>query len=202
MAVRRILQLAQPADAERLRRRSVKVRRLDPDVKQLLTDMVDTFNDNAAYGLAAPQIGEFYRVIVLALGEKREQRVVINPEIVKVSADEIKDYDGCLSIPSIYGDTRRAGAIVLQGRDPDWRVFRLRLEGFDARIAQHEVDHLDGVLFIDRLDDLADLYSYKSVPVDGGGEGETELQEVELDPEKMALVRRTARPLPTWALRW
>lgn len=201
MAVRRVLQLGVAEDAERLRRRSVKVKRIDAGVKRLIADLLDTFHDNAAYGLAAPQIGEFYRVVVVALGEKREPLVVVNPEIVKAAPEELKDFDGCLSIPHIYAHTRRSAAIVVKGRDGEGRELKWKLEGFDARIVQHEVDHLDGVLFIDRLDDLGDLYTYKTVsPAEG--ESEPELEETDLAPEQLALIKRHQRTLPAWALRW
>jgi peptide deformylase len=192
--VRRILTL--PDDAERLRMRSVKVKRFDDEVRQTIQDLKDTFAVEKAYGLSAPQIGVLRRIILFkGVEEDATVTVVVNPKILRADG-ELKDFDGCLSIPGIYGRTRRAARIVLIGLDENGEPLRLKLQDFTARIAQHEVDHLDGVLFIDRVDDLSDLYV-----LERGEEGE-EPQEVPLPEEERRLVERFRQPLPAYALSW
>lgn len=206
MPPRRVLEISSPADTAILRRKAERVGQLDAHARHVIADLMDSFTAQPAYGIAAPQIGELLRVVVVSLeslqpptqegdAPQRQTLVLVNPEIV-ATAGELTDFDGCLSIPNIYADTRRAAAIELHALDQEGAPVQLRLEGFDARIVQHELDHLDGVLFIDRLDSLEDLYTIET------REGEDDSEAVPLSAEAMSLIRARRRPLPRRALRW
>ena len=115
-------------------------------------------------GLAAPQIGAHQRVVVVCVGEEVEGEwqaglpmVLVNPQITAAS-DERKDFDGCLSFPGLYGETTRPHYLRLTALDEDGRPFDRVFERFNAVVVHHELDHLDGVLFIDRIEQLEDLY--------------------------------------------
>src|SRR5262249_41036206 len=103
-------------------------------------------------GLAAPQMGVPERIIIYKLPEENQPlRVFVNPKIVSMKGEQIGP-EGCLSIPMLQGDVKRANEVVVKGMDMLGRPFRRRADEFEARVIQHEVDHLDGVLFIDRAD--------------------------------------------------
>jgi peptide deformylase len=191
-----------PRDQALLRTRSVRARSVQ-EVAGVIADLLDTWDTVAAYGIAAPQIGVNKRVFIFRPHEAPSEdppTVVINPKVIKVSG-ELKDYDGCLSVPGIYGETRRAERIEITALDVTGREVRLKFEGFTARIIQHEMDHLDGVLFIDRLDTLDELYTLREeAPAEEGGE--PRMVRVPLEAEQRALVESGRRPLPGFALRW
>lgn|GEM_PF-549808 len=194
--VRRILTL--PQDRHGLRSRSVRVKHFGPELEDLCTDLRDTFSAQSAYGLSAPQIGVLKRVFLFRHSEDDESDIVIvvNPKVISARGEE-RDYDGCLSIPHIYARTRRPLEIEFSGLLPDGSKYREHLTGLPARIALHELDHLDGVLFIDRLDDFDDLYTIGHVKTEAG---EEETQEIPLPPEDRALMERERRPLPGFVL--
>lgn len=168
MAVRKILlidkyekQLRQPSEA---------VKKLTKDVKQLVQDLKDTLNDPnvPGVGLAAPQIGALKRVFGVRLGYEEGQdeetmsapMIMINPEIVEVSETVERGFDACLSIPGMMGYTDRNLTAKVRYRDEDFVEQVGEYEGYDVRVLQHELDHLDGILFTDRLATLDDLYVY------------------------------------------
>jgi peptide deformylase len=160
MAIRPILTRESPV----LHRKAIKVSRYDPALERHVQDLWDTMRDAPGVGLAAPQIGVPLRVFVAEWSEEQDgeevaQRVAfVNPEIIKRSDEELKGTEGCLSIPGYVGDNiRRAAAITVKGRDPRGRDVRVHADGWFARILQHEIDHLDGILFTDRLDRPEDL---------------------------------------------
>jgi peptide deformylase len=161
MAIRPILTREQPV----LRKKCIKVSRFDASLERLVQDMWDTMYDAPGVGLAAPQVGVPLRVLVAEWHEEDESGTVhedhvalVNPEIVKRSADELLGTEGCLSIPGYVGDNiRRAARVTVKARDPKGRDVRIHAQGWFARILQHEIDHLDGVLFTDRLDRKEDL---------------------------------------------
>lgn len=191
MAVRPVLTLVEHEEA--LRERCEPVTQFDARVRQAIEDLLDSFGANAAYGIAAPQIGLLDRIIVVKLDDEEEPFAIVNPEIVKAEG-EIDDYDGCLSIPGIYATTRRAAVIELRGQDAEGNPLQMVLEEFAARVVQHEVDHLDGILFIDRLDSPDHLYQLEK-------QGE-EFEAVRLPaPIQEALVSMRRR-LPPEALTW
>lgn len=151
MAVRKIITVENPT----LRMKAKKVHRFDASLQKLIDDMFETMYAANGAGLAAPQIDLSLRIFV---AEYEERRIVLaNPEIVKADG-EVLGSEGCLSIPGYYGDNiRRAESIIVKGQDSRGKNVRLRVEGWFARIIQHEIDHLDGVLFLDRLDRPEDL---------------------------------------------
>ena len=133
-----------------------------PAFQNLIEDMLDTMAEYHGVGLAAPQIHEGLRLFVGVLesskpakdGEEAaevEPIAVINPEITPVGADVVEDWEGCLSIPDIRGRVPRAREIRLRGLDREGARLDLSLKDFHARVAQHETDHLDGILFFDRM---------------------------------------------------
>lgn len=151
MPVRKIITAENPT----LRQKAKKVHRFDASIQKLVDDMFETMHAANGAGLAAPQIELSVRVFV---AEYEERRIaLVNPEIVKTEG-EVLGSEGCLSIPGYYGDNiRRAESVVVKGQDVRGKEIRVRAEGWFARILQHEIDHLDGVLFLDRLDNPEDL---------------------------------------------
>jgi peptide deformylase len=152
MAIRKIITIENPT----LRLKAKKVHRFDGSLQKLIDDMFETMHAANGAGLAAPQIDLSVRVFV---AEYEERRIaMVNPEIVKMQG-EVLGSEGCLSIPGYYGENiRRAESVVVKGLDAHGKNIRVRAEGWLARIMQHEIDHLDGILFLDRLDRPEDLH--------------------------------------------
>lgn len=157
MAVRPILKYENP----RLRMKSVRVKRINPSVQSLIDDMIETMRSAEGIGLAAPQVGVLLRVIVAEYYEEEEseepsQTVLINPEIVAKEGEWMAE-EGCLSIPGYVGTVPRAERVTVKGRTRAGKDVRLKTNGILAHVLQHEIDHLDGVLYIDYLPSLDDL---------------------------------------------
>jgi peptide deformylase len=135
-----------------LRQRAEPVATVDAEVRQLVEDLFDTMYASKGVGLAANQVGVARRVAVVDVGkESPEPLVMVNPVIVdRGEATEIEE-EGCLSIPEIFGDVERPASIVVEALDRDGTRYRLEATGYQARAIQHEIDHLDGVLFLDHL---------------------------------------------------
>jgi peptide deformylase len=150
MAILPILQLGDPI----LRQPAIEVRRFDRTLGHLLDDMTDTMRDAPGVGLAANQIGRLERVCVIEI-EGRHMELV-NPVLVRVDGTQT-DLEGCLSIHGFYGSTTRADHAVVTARDRQGRPVRVSGRGFLARALQHELDHLDGKLYVDRMDSIDDL---------------------------------------------
>ena len=128
-------------------------------IQKLIDDMIDTMAEYHGVGLAAPQVHEGVRLFVAALDEGDEEEdaepiAVINPEITIVGSDVVEDWEGCLSIPDIRGRVPRARAITVRAFDRTGARIELSAHDFPARVIQHETDHLDGVLFFDRMKSL------------------------------------------------
>lgn len=168
MTVQRILQATDPQDEAILRRKSSRIRRFDPALERLIADMIETMRAHQGLGLAAPQIGVLQRVIVAELPAERKSQeetsrrpgilyVLCNPEITFLSPEEQVGEEGCLSLAGWYGEVARAQAVEVRFQDPRGRRKKMRAEGFLARVLQHEIDHLDGILFADRVTDLSTL---------------------------------------------
>ncbi|MGI6358697.1 MAG: peptide deformylase [Bacillota bacterium] len=126
------------------------VKKISPVIHRLLDDMLDTlrYSDNGL-ALAAPQIGISKRLIVIEFGEKIFQ--LINPRVVESSSETEVAVEGCLSFPDVWGEVERAQRVVVEAQDRDGEPVTLEAEGILARALQHEIDHLDGVLFIDKV---------------------------------------------------
>ncbi|HUK20434.1 MAG TPA: peptide deformylase [Gemmatimonadales bacterium] len=148
MTVRTLHLLGSPI----LRQQARPVASVDDDIRQLVDDLFETMRAARGVGLAAPQVGVSRRIAVVDIGEEGPPPLVlINPRIVESSRDVDTSEEGCLSIPDIFGDVERPVSIVLEALDRDGKSYRTALSGFKARAAQHEIDHLDGILFLDRL---------------------------------------------------
>lgn len=156
MTVRPIVFLGEPI----LRQKSKKVHRVDAYVRQLVDDLLDTVYDAPGAGLSAPQVGVPLRVIV-NVAEEREH-VVINPEIVDESEEIEESDEGCLSIPGWWGPVKRNLRVTVRGLSRTGKPIKIKAEGMEARCFQHEIDHLNGVLFIDRIEDRGKLYQVES----------------------------------------
>ena len=138
---------------ETLRKTCAPVRDVTDEMRRLFDDMFETMYVAEGIGLAAPQIGVSERFLVLDVRPHDpavEPRVFINPEIIW-SAGEFVGEEGCLSLPGIAGDVKRAAQVHVRALDRDGQVFEMRLEGIAAKALQHEIDHLDGMLVIDRF---------------------------------------------------
>jgi peptide deformylase len=163
MTVREIL--LYPNDKTTLRARSETVQIYSKKTRGLIDDLKMTLlTHDDGIGLAAPQIGVHLRVVIVRLGARQDADdqaglpiALINPQIVE-SGDERKDFDGCLSFPGLYGYTIRPHYLRVEGIAEDGKAFERIFSGFDAVLVHHELDHLDGVLFIDRIQSLDDLY--------------------------------------------
>ena len=139
-----------------LRRQAAPVTAFDEDLKALVADMFETMYETQGVGLAAPQVGDLRRIIVLDLGvhdPSFHPVALINPEVVSVQG-EIEADEGCLSFPDLTADVRRPSAARVRGCDPDGAPLELELTDLGARAVLHEIDHLNGVLFIDHVGSL------------------------------------------------
>ncbi len=159
--MRKILQATEPRGEVVLRKKANKVRSFDASLERLIEDMIETMRAGQGVGLAAPQIGVLQRVVVIEVPLEAEKPPLLlalcNPEIVARSAEEAIGEEGCLSLAGWYGPVARANAVEVRYRDVAGRRRKLRAEGFLARVLQHEIDHLDGILFTDRLADPTSL---------------------------------------------
>ena len=133
-----------------LRRRARPVDEVTPEVERLVDDMIDTM-DEVGIGLAAPQVGASLRLMVVADEDGRGAQALVNPVIVE-QGGSVTAEEGCLSLPGIFAPVTRAEWVRLEARDLTGRPVSLRARHLRARVFQHEIDHLDGVLFIDRVD--------------------------------------------------
>jgi len=142
-----------------LRKKSEEVKEVTEDIKKLGQDMIQTMMEKDGIGLAAPQIGELKRIIVVypiqerSLEEKAKKtpQVFINPKIIKKSKEAIIDEEGCLSLPGLFLKIKRAKEVEIEALNERGEKIKIKTEGLPARVFQHEIDHLDGILFIDRL---------------------------------------------------
>jgi len=152
MAVLPIRTLPDPV----LRQKAKRVRTIDGSIKKLIADMLETVHaDPGRAGLAAPQIGVSLRVVVIGIpGEK--DIVLINPEIVRKKGERLVS-EGCLSVPGYAGQISRAESVTAKGRDPSGKEIRIKAEGLLAQALEHEIDHLNGRLYIDHLESMDEL---------------------------------------------
>ncbi|MEK6751741.1 MAG: peptide deformylase [Chloroflexota bacterium] len=161
MALRQIVHLPEPI----LRRKAKPVTRFDKDLQTLIDDMIETMREAPGVGLAAPQINisQQLAVVEYAEGEEDDEEenedapakpkklyVLINPEIAKVSDEKVMGVEGCLSIPGLIGEVERHEAIQVKALNRHGSPVKLKVDGWMARIFQHEIDHLNGVLFTDK----------------------------------------------------
>ena len=160
MSILKVARMGHPV----LRRRARPLDKSDlrnPAVQKFIDDMIETMYEYHGVGLAAPQVHEGLRLFVAMLdddpGEESEALVVVNPEITPLTQDMEEGWEGCLSIPDIRGMVPRHKEITVKALDRNAKPMELRLRGFPARVVQHETDHLDGVLFFDRMKSMHSL---------------------------------------------
>jgi peptide deformylase len=153
MTIREIVTLPNPV----LRRKARSITRFDAELQTLIEDMVDTMREAPGVGLAAPQVGISDRLIVVEYPEDDELEnspkklyVVVNPEIKEISEETEMGIEGCLSIPNLHGEVERSLAVTVKGQTRHGQPFKIKAKDWLARIFQHEIDHLDGVVFTDR----------------------------------------------------
>jgi peptide deformylase len=175
MPVREIITPQNPV----LRKKAHKVTKFDdPKLQALIDDMVETLMDAPGVGLAAPQVAASQRVIVVRLPDDEQSREeygddagilyeVVNPEIIRVSREMVDGVEACLSIPGYFGTVSRHEAVTVRGQDRQGKMIRIKARDWLARVFQHEIDHLDGILFIDRATDI-----WRARPAEGEEEVE------------------------------
>lgn len=139
-----------------LRQKAKRVRNIDGSIEKLIDEMLETMPAVSGVGLAAPQVGVPLRVAVIGIPDE-ETIVLINPEIVKRSG-ECTVAEGCLSIPGYRGEIKRSVSVTVKGRDRHWKEVRLKATELLAQVLEHEIDHLNGVLYIDHLESMDKLY--------------------------------------------
>ncbi len=138
-----------------LRQKSKRVRTIDGSIQKLIGDMLETMHSAGGVGLAAPQIGVPLRVIVIGLPET-EDIALINPEIVRRKGERLVN-EGCLSLPGYIGEIKRAESVRVKGRDQNGKEIRIRADELLAEALEHEIDHINGVLYIDYLESMDKL---------------------------------------------
>jgi peptide deformylase len=158
MTLRQIVTLPEPV----LRRKAKPITKFDKKLQTLIDDMIDTMRDAPGVGLAAPQVGVSEQLAVIEYAEEDEDEevegaepkpkklyVLINPEIIKASEEKVNGIEGCLSIPGLLGEVERHEALQVKALNRHGKPVKLKVDGWMARIFQHEIDHLNGVLFTD-----------------------------------------------------
>jgi peptide deformylase len=153
MAILQIRTLPDPV----LRQKAKRVAKIDDSIQKLIDDMIDTLRaDPNRAGLAAPQVGVLLRVAVIEVPEQ-ELITLINPEIIKKEGERIVQ-EGCLSIPGYFGEIKRAVTVKIKAKDRDGKEFRLKAQGLLAQALEQEIEHLDGILYIDHLENQEKLF--------------------------------------------
>jgi peptide deformylase len=161
MAVLKVARLGHPV----LRQRATAIppeRLADPRLQRLIDDMVETMEDYQGIGLAAPQVFQSLRLIVLGALQPEDEdsiplTVLVNPELMEMSGEKTQGWEGCLSIPDLRGVVPRSASVSVRGLSRRGEPLELEVRDYFARVLQHEIDHLDGVLFLDRMKDFQTL---------------------------------------------
>lgn len=149
-----------------LSKRAKKVPSIDSSIQRLIDDMVKTMQQSNGVGLAAPQIGVSLRVMVLQMPEE-EPWAIINPEIVKRSGER-EVIEGCLSIPGYQGEIKRSTSVTVKGLDRQGKAIRIKATGLRAQALEHEIDHLNGVLYLEHIASKDKLYRLEPETSDSG----------------------------------
>jgi peptide deformylase len=201
MAVRRVLRIDNQEEKKILTAKSVRVKQFDKGLQALVQDLIETMRAHNGVGIAAPQIGVLRRVLVIEQPAIEEEQpdgtkvqvepsklvVMVNPEIIEASDERFTMLEGCLSLPGWYGEVPRPNRVSIKYQDLQGREHRIKhadARGYlIGRMAQHEIDHLDGVLFTERIEDLSTLRDYNQ----------------EDKPKRRGLLRRRRRAATTEA---
>ena len=157
MAVLQIHTLPDPV----LRQKAKRVTKIDGSIRKLIDNMIDTMRAASGAGLAAPQIGVSLRIAVIELPEE-EVITLINPQVIKRTGERILE-EGCLSVPGYRGEIKRSVTVKVKAQDRQGKEFRLKGEELLAQALEHEIDHLNGVLYIDHLESPEKLFKIEAV---------------------------------------
>jgi peptide deformylase len=155
-----------------LRKKAHKVTIFDSDLQNLIDDMVESMREAPGVGLAAPQIGVSMRVVVVEYGKEDDENaplklyMLVNPEITRASDTLVTGTEGCLSVPGYAGEVERLEEITVKGQNRLGKTVRIKAKGWLARIFQHEIDHLDGILYTDRAKSVFKIEDDQSIPLD------------------------------------
>lgn len=150
MAILTVLHFPDP----RLRKKAEPVAHIDDNIRKFVEDMYDTMEDEKGVGLAATQVGVHQRIFVMDVSEERNQRIcAINPELISSTGTQV-EFEGCLSYPGVFDKVERAEKVHFKALDINGEPFEMTGEGLFARCVQHEIDHLNGMLFVDHLSRL------------------------------------------------
>jgi peptide deformylase len=166
-----------------LREKAKRIKTFDPNLRKLVADMFETMRVASGVGLAAPQVNLSIRLLVIEIlpdkreGEKGVKVALCNPEIVKASDEMVSDIEACLSIRGWYGEVPRHRWVVVKAQNPEGKEVRIKAEDYYARVLQHEIDHLNGILFTDRIVDITTL---RRVEPESYQEQQEELAEAEV----------------------
>ncbi len=168
MALREIIKVPHPV----LRKKARKVTEFGPEFQELVTDMIETMRDAPGVGLASPQVAVSERLIVVEYGDEEDEAVppklyvVANPEISILSDVTTTGIEGCLSVPDLIGEVERFDHIIVKGLNSKGKPIRIKAKGWLARIFQHEIDHLDGILYTDRAEKVWKPGPDDEIPLD------------------------------------
>jgi len=146
-----------------LRQKAKRVRSIDGSINKLIADMRETMQSAFGVGLAAPQIGIPLRVIVISIPEQ-EEIALINPEIVRKKGERLVD-EGCLSVPGYIGEVKRAESVTAKGLDQNGKEIRIKADELLAQALEHEINHINGILYIDQLESIDKLRKIESMEI-------------------------------------
>ena len=144
-----------------LRQKAKRVSRIGKSIRRLIDDMLETMQQANGVGLAAPQVGVSLRVAVLQMPDE-EPMAIINPEIVKRDGEQ-EVTEGCLSIPGYFGELKRSASVTVKGRDRQGKAIRIKATDLMAEVLEHEIDHLDGTLYIERIENPDKLHKAEAL---------------------------------------
>jgi peptide deformylase len=161
-----------------LRKKAKEIKHIDEDIKKLIDDMSDTMYEAPGVGLAAPQVGVSKRLVMVDVGDGQGLQVFINPKIIKKEGELEEGLEGCLSVPGIYGDVKRQLKITVKAINRKGKGITVEASAFRARAIQHEIDHLDGILFTDKA---VNLHKKEDI--------EEELEEKHTDDRLVSLIQ-------------
>ncbi len=168
MSLREIITVPEPV----LRRKAHKVTDFGADLQVLVDDMIETMRQAPGVGLAATQVNVSQRLIVVEFGDEDDEQApaklyaIVNPEIVRPSQEKEKGNEACLSVPGFLGEVERISSLTIKGQNRHGQPIRIKAKGWLARIFQHEIDHLDGILFTDRALWVRKIEEGEDVPLD------------------------------------
>lgn len=137
-----------------LRKKAKDVKSFDSSIKKLIDDMIETMYDAPGVGLAAPQVGVSKKIVIIDPDDGQGLQVLVNPKIIKIEGDEEEGLEGCLSVPGIYGMVKRQLSITVKALNRKGKGITIDVTGFRARVIQHEIDHLNGIIFTDKATKL------------------------------------------------